>query len=808
MVYHRRTTPGTTTETGPVSVYYRRSAPVHMSKDTITGAQSAFDASVLQWEDEILISDALRDLVTTETPTDRGQLSCAYPSLVVRTDSVAGSPKTMQSRVYIVYGCEYRENSTAPWQMFISEAVMPADSSRTVQAAYHTGFPPNVIASTLTPSTTRLENWGTPMINASATGNFYCWPNSNSGIEFGFKLPDQTWFVATQKGTVRGRTTTAATHPSLNTYSRLYLGEEDAALVWQEGDTISPGLGKYIFYTRLFHAATYPHAPRFDLNAGGAGNRQNVTTIPFVDGIADPNNRIALLTDTSAVFGEDTVRAKHAYPVVYRHLSDWEAVSTDSLYDLRPVNNKADRIYWQTQRYYPTAGKWRITRRPVDIHEWYVMNGTADKIWTMAPHYIFDQSNHLMGPDVAQGTQWGDPSSNPMNPAPWYADSSVILNFWSESSTSSATPNLWHMQYGWNYYGQNVDHDRADLVSAGWMKSLHENGRYPHLAARHSYTQAKEWMRNRRIFEAVGATRSNFDWSPNIMQSSQYFYKEEADATQPMAIRYGGFRGGNNTALLGPIMRIESGEMIPMTGEDQGPNERADQRKLVSSWMEVPAVSDVSMLSMTQGTEQTASLYVERESTGELLEVEPSQTTQVGVVVPNAQNGASQPQSISRYTLLGSENERYRFVLLAQRGDVFQVEDIQLIQPDDAEAFSKQRLTRTAESSKILDLRSMKKSATIMGQDVVVYPNPATNHVRIVVNIRANETPSKLAPTTASVVITDERGGEMHRSKCNVVDALTIDTATWTTGIYNVRVMTQQTNGQQCVKTQQFVVVR
>ncbi len=799
MVYHRRPTPTTSNDSGPVSVFYRRSLPVHMSKDTIANALSAFDAGTLQWEDEILISDALTDGVTTSTPTSRGQLSCAYPSLVVRTDSTVSTPRKMLSRVYIVYGCEYRESETAPWQILISEAVLPADSTRAVQTTYHTGTPPNVIARTSPLPAGRLENWGTPMINASATGNFYCWPNPSSGIDFGFKLPDQTGFVTNQQGSVHARTGTIATHPSLNTYSRLYLGEEDASLVWQEGDSTTPSVGKFIFYTHLIHATTYPFAPHFDLNTGGAANRDLVTTIPLVDGA---DNRIALLTDTNVVMDDANVRAIHAFPVVYRHLSDWEAATSDSLYDLRPVNNKADRIYWQTQKYHPAAGKWRITRRPVDVREWHTeFPAMHDRVWTMAPHYIFDQSNDLKGPDVAQGTQWGDPSSNPVNSAPWYADSTVVLNFWSEASSSTA-PNLWHMQYGWNYYGQNVDHDRADLVTAGWMKNLKESGRFPHLAARHSYMQGKEWMRNRRIFEADGATRTNFNWAPNIVQSSQYFYKDAKDASQPKAIRYGGFRGSNNAALLGPIIRHETGEWIPMTGEDRGPNDNSDQHKLVSSWMDVPAVSDVSILSMSEGADPAANLYVERESTGELLEVIPSQTTQVGVVVPNAQNGASEILNVSQYTMLGSENERYRFVMIAERGDVYQVEDIQLIQPEEAEAFSKALPAK----SQILDLRSMQKSTNVALNDIVVSPSPARDQVRIVVNIRA-DTDARNVPVATSCIITDERGAQMHRTMCNTVDALTVQVGTWPVGVYNVRVMSQLPNGSQSVTAKSFMVL-
>lgn len=359
------------------------------------------------------------------------------------------------------------------------------------------------------------------------------------------------------------------------------------------------------------------------------------------------------------------------------------------------------------------------------------------------------------------------------------------------------------MQYGWSFYGSNLDSSTADLVSTGRLVGLHDHGRHPHLAARHSFTQGADWMRNRRIYEANGAIRANYLWSPNIMQSSEYFYKEAADVAKPMALRFGGFRGGGSAGLIGPIYKKESGEFLPLTGENRGATFEGDQSKLVSSWMDVPAVSDVSIMSTSEGIVSPANLFVERESTGELLEVQPTSTTQMGL--STLQGGVSQNSlSVSQYTLLGSDNDRYRFVLLPVHEGVYQVEDIQLIQPLQAEGLSKQHTGQR----QILDLRSMKKATSVVGQEVVVYPNPATNHVRIVVNMRGDATSATLAPTAASVVITDERGGEMHRSTCNVVDALSIDTAAWTTGIYNVRVMTQQTNGQQCVKTQQFVVVR
>jgi len=41
-------------------------------------------------------------------------------------------------------------------------------------------------------------------------------------------------------------------------------------------------------------------------------------------------------------------------------------------------------------------------------------------------------------------------------------------------------------------------------------------------------------------------------------------------------------------------------------------------------------------------------------------------------------------------------------------------------------------------------------------------------------------------------IITNERGGEIHRTTCNVVDALTIVTTMWPTRVYNMHVMTQQ----------------
>lgn len=400
-VYHRRPTTGVipNTETGPATVYYQRSQPVHVSKANVANVQSFVDASTLEWETPIILNDLITYTKFDNSTEEIGGSSCGYPSLVVRCDTAIGTGADT-SRVYVVYGCEYRPEITDPMKVLVCETILPADAPAASQVAYHATHTGHVLATTHAPTYPYLTNWGTPMINASAGGNFYCWSDSSLGIGYGFKLPDQVEFSPVQTAYVRAMPGLMATHPSLNSYSRLYIGEDDAAMVWQEGPNESDG--NFIFYTRLSHDNAPPYAPHMFLNEGGVGNRMFMNTVPLID-VANAN--IIMLTDSYITLnGEEVGLGKHAFPVIYRHLSDWETLTGSTLDSLRQVHNKCDRVYWQTQRVAP-IGKWMIARRPVDIREWFAATGDSDRFWSLATNYILDVENNLLGPDISQGMQ-------------------------------------------------------------------------------------------------------------------------------------------------------------------------------------------------------------------------------------------------------------------------------------------------------------------------------------------------------------------------------------------------------------------
>lgn len=68
------------------------------------------------------------------------------------------------------------------------------------------------------------------MINASYGGNYYTWSDSVNGICVGYKEPDSTCFTI-DTICINWTNNNMAMHPSLNSYSRIELGENECALV-------------------------------------------------------------------------------------------------------------------------------------------------------------------------------------------------------------------------------------------------------------------------------------------------------------------------------------------------------------------------------------------------------------------------------------------------------------------------------------------------------------------------------------------------------------------------------------------------
>lgn len=791
-VYHRRRQTATG-ENGFLTVYYRRSTPI-LTKDTSFTDAFVFDASTIVWENEQVISDR----ILYDPPGIIGDtiwdLSCGYPALVVRPLIVNADSANCDttSRVYVVFGCEFSHILPID-TVLVCETILPADSLRTTQVTYYNAHPSQVLDVTPAPIAPILEHWGTPMINASQHGNFYCWSHVDNGIGTGFKIPTALQFVAGQTMYIKARPAFGPiwyeTHPSLNSYSRLQIGEEDAALVWQEGD--APDQGQFIFYTRLRHGVGPGYPIRYELT----NSAFRTTTGAVVEDALDPD--IGMITDTWISVDSTDYGASHAFPVVYRHLSDWETTPTNSRHTLRLVNHKADRVFWQSHRTLFGPGPWVIGRRAIDVAEYSLAApywiGYNDELYSTPEHFIFSLGVNLRGPDVSQGEQWGELGSVPNNPLPNYDDSCSVLNFSSDTDDTDPEATIWHMLYGFNFYGSTVDHDHADLVSSGLLEQIHGYGHFSHLAARYSVSAHRGYQRSRRVYNETGGVWANYVTAPLMRSSSEYFYKLATEEEPPQGLVYSGFRGAGCSATLGPILVQSSKEWIALGGEADKKSTDANTQtlpdKFASPWMELPDVSDLTFSSSVYGKAQAGTLYIERESDGERLEVEVMSSLRDKDVLRET------------YTFVGGADDRFRFVLEPAGKIMLGVKDVEIVMPEGNRLEKSSKIIRY---SGLLDLNTMARTRSV-SNSIHIYPNPASESTSIVFDLRSKEGLTADIQR-ASIIITDLHGLEMGRMACLAVDAVSVNTAVWPSGMYNVTVRTDE--GVPRIVTTRFTVIR
>jgi hypothetical protein len=289
MVYHRRDS-----ISGRSKVYYRKSYPIVF--DTIKS---------IGWSPEICLSDSIRcwrDPYQIITNAD-----CAYPSLVVRYDSVLE-----RTRVFVTFVClaadslsnfndcfysyQARDNCSNLNYSVVAECVFNADD--TVQV-----IPPaQAIHWACGGDYTR---WGVPVINASRYGNYYAWADSLYGLVTAYKRPELTEFPIGfnfSMSSFRFYPNGFAFNPSVPAYSRIFYDEDGAPIVWQE--KLTPYTLPNVYYS-LLKADTSGMFVRHYLPSG----------------IGDNNPSFVFNADTSIVkIGFDTEIAEN--PVIYRDVKD------------------------------------------------------------------------------------------------------------------------------------------------------------------------------------------------------------------------------------------------------------------------------------------------------------------------------------------------------------------------------------------------------------------------------------------------------------------------------------------------------
>ena len=767
-VYHRRRDDSAVggTATQALSVYYQRSEPL-LTGDSASGAASyAFHASTVTWQPEILVSDAVIYDPTGQGP-DTLDASCGYPSVVVRMDTL---DVNYLVKAYVVFGCEYDAQTQNP-KVLIAEAVLPAEVSNTEQHDYVDLFPAEVLETVPAPNAPILEHWGTPMINASSSGNYYCWSHGTQGIGVGYKTPDQRRFQIGQSEYIALGTPAIdlQTHPSMNSYSRLHIGEDDPTLVWQLGP--NPTNGTDILYTRLKHTgagAIYHELTADPYRRVVSASDRSTTVGTFVS--TDPT--IAVLTGTWVTVVSVATLATHGFPVVYRNLSDWDMDTTSEWFELRQVNHNADRVYWETWQKSPDTLR-IIGRRAIDIEEWSINTGGNDTIAVQTTNFIFSDSLHLRGPDAAQGEQHGETYSNPANLTPYFDDSTNSVAFWSETYDADPYPVIWHMLFGWDYYHQEHDHAAADLVSVGLLRATHDGGRFAHLAARHTMNAFSGWQSNRRIFNPPGGTwDGTYLDAPQLSSSSEYFFKEGSDGNTPHGFVYRGVRGTAGYALLGPVW-VESQQQWVSASSSQTPP-GTGRGAVATPWMRLSTVDDIAVMTRAWSDDDiVGTLFIERRSDGQRLNMNAVFRNQDGKVKRMA------------HTVLSDPQEQYRFILMPQGENLYPAQDVEI-------TFESNMSFAKGDSRSIIDLRTMGEGVNAT-DELMVYPNPAHDDLTIVVNLEVESkriSPWKASQANATIRMFSLSGASISEQSCMLTDVLHVDLSTVPSGIYTVQVTT------------------
>jgi len=178
------------TDTNRLGVYYRRSYP--MDK-TLPQNQIDWEPFNHLLSDSVIVNNffCINDTLKA--------YHCGYPSIVVRYDSL-----TNHIKAYVVYSCKQFVDNAPNNELHIVENIFRVDTFN---------LPLNIkyartIAIAKCDEEKHIHQYGSPMINASYNGNFYCWSDSLAGIVAGWKQPNAYYFNSTprQKDTLKWNT--------------------------------------------------------------------------------------------------------------------------------------------------------------------------------------------------------------------------------------------------------------------------------------------------------------------------------------------------------------------------------------------------------------------------------------------------------------------------------------------------------------------------------------------------------------------------------------------------------------------------
>ncbi|MCX6153894.1 MAG: hypothetical protein NT007_07035 [Candidatus Kapabacteria bacterium] len=651
-------------------IYYQRSSKIHKSdsKENIV------------WENinGICVSDTIYDLDGVSTMN----VACIYPSIVVRKDG-------NKQKAYIVFSCD--SGLTHPYSR-IAETIIEVDQQNLTVNYGH--------------SLIRFEadhptkEYGTPVISAASTGNYYAWSDKNMGIVAGFKYPNDIYFkdtVLINSNNFPNMSAGLGKHPALNSYSFSdNFKMDNSALVFQQPFYFGTylqynqlfsilNLSSHIIYTRLQYSDS---TLKYYLQNDSAG----FATSGFV--LNTPKNLSIISLDPS--FYNNAI--KNSMPHIAREVIlpgnsfGW----IDSLYLCN------DMISWTKS---PTINK-NNTIHILSLANWEFITGSTRTGLIRSSRLGFVNSNQ---DSIADAHLTQGPINLGMNYNATDTSRHFMLDF-TKYGNGSGVNNIGVL--GLNYYSfvlySNFDQGFFNLTK--WLNNI-PIGRLSHLAQhkqRVDYTNS--WL-NRRIFEI------NSSDPPDILSSAKYFYKTlYDDGPNPMF----GFESDSLSYYI--TQPLLNGDWLKMkfpyhSVEDSVLGNIIERYKcdtIYSEWFQVPATSTLQF--MCKGTILDSNLLY-------MLIEKLSDSTYINIPIPKY---SSDSTGIFRnYDLINGLSDYYRLAFIttdsiAQYSEQLQIDDLPT--PDTMAKIVYRN------NHIVIDLNSFKNNINTSDRiQLNIYPNPADN---------------------------------------------------------------------------------
>ncbi|QLH54001.1 MAG: hypothetical protein CH6_2539 [Candidatus Kapaibacterium sp.] len=711
LVYHRKDS-----LTGRSKIYYRRSYPVMYDSTT----------RITAWSPEVCLSDSIRCWREPERIITNAD--CAYPSLVVRYDSV--SEKT---KVYVTFVCrdadslsnfndclysnEPRYNCPNGDYTVVAECIFDADDTvQTIQPALAIRWACGDDVAT----------WGVPVVNASRYGNYYVWADSISGIVSGYKRPWESEFpngfnfnMSSFKFSSNG----IAINPSLTSYSRIFYDEDGTPIVWQEKD--NAGSPYNVYYSLL------------KVDSSGFFVRHYLPT-----GVGNNNPSFVFNADSSIVeLGLGSEVAEH--PVIYRDVKD----------SLQPPGPEQilDLVAWGAQRT-DTVGTCRFVRTITLQH---FLNNREITSTSIKPRVSLhtDYTNfNLRYPVLSQGSS--GTAENHQGP--------VVLETIVEDSCPSREnfeKKVLHIPY--DYF----------VTESPYSELIHSGASLVQLSRRPFVSIQNDWWQNLRLLQKDSSIAE-------FCTSTRKFWRRQDEEPKPFVF-FGfcdstGVTSFTNILLDGTSLKWNVKDIYPELDSVRRYRFIPYSARNVFSteWFQAKDLSALSFV-VNKTSNNPFSITLERQSDRRRTSL------------PIGLDAGYKVRNITYQLLNRTPEEKYRIIVARNTPEAQFCQEI-ILMPD---PFAEENISReTNNDVPVLDLGSMEVNTNTSNNiQILVYPNPVDEQVYItsLLPIKYLKTKDKEA-SLVRINIYNSIGNKIYGGEIPSGSTFAFSTTTLPSGLYYI----------------------